>query len=143
MDQATLVNLDIKRGSELLDALDRAKLKVTVALWVYFPEYEDWRLVVSARRFDSLDPRDATVTASLKTHTSTEFRKAASQLRIRELLGRLEIQHQSGPAGGHQVPHIKQRIRRRLGRMHPHRDQHIDQRGPSEDERHDVGRQSA
>ena len=59
MDQATLVNLDIKRGSELLDALDRAKLKVTVALWVYLPEYEDWRLVVSARRFDSLDPRDA------------------------------------------------------------------------------------
>jgi len=59
MDQATLVNLDIKRGSELLDAPDRAKLKVTVALWVYLSEYEDWRLVVSARRFDSLDPRDA------------------------------------------------------------------------------------
>jgi len=54
-----LVNLDIKRGSELLDALDHAKLKVTVALLVYLPEYEDWRLVVSARRFDSLDPRDA------------------------------------------------------------------------------------
>jgi hypothetical protein len=59
MDQATLVNLDIERGSELLEALDRARLKVAVALWVYLPEYEDWRLVVSARRFDSLDPREA------------------------------------------------------------------------------------
>jgi len=59
MDQAALVNLDIERGSELLEALDRARLKVAVALWVYLPEYEDWRLVVSARRFDSLDPREA------------------------------------------------------------------------------------
>ena len=54
-----MVSVDIERGSELLDALDRANLKVVVALWIYFSEYEDWRLVVSARRFDALDPRDA------------------------------------------------------------------------------------
>lgn len=54
-----MVSLDINRGSELLDALERAKLKVGVALWMFSSEYEDWRLVVSARQFDSLDPRDA------------------------------------------------------------------------------------
>ena len=54
-----MVSLDINRGSELLDTLDRAKLKVGVALWMFSSEYEDWRLVVSARQFDSLDPRDA------------------------------------------------------------------------------------
>lgn len=59
MDKAALVSLDIERVSELLEVLERAKLKVGVALWVYLAEYEDWRLVVSARQFDSLDIRDA------------------------------------------------------------------------------------
>ena len=59
MDKAALVSLDIERVSELLEVLERAKLKVGVALWVYFSEYEDWRLVLSARHFDSLDIRDA------------------------------------------------------------------------------------
>jgi len=54
-----MVSLDIERGAALLDALDRAKLKVGVALWAHLAEYDDWRLVVSARRFDSLDLRDA------------------------------------------------------------------------------------
>jgi hypothetical protein len=59
MDKAALVSLDIDRGREVVDALERAKLKVAIALWVYSPEYEDWRLVLSARQFDSLDPREA------------------------------------------------------------------------------------
>jgi len=54
-----MVSLDIDRGAELLCALEHAKLKVGVALWVYLSEYEDWRLVVSARPLDSLDLRDA------------------------------------------------------------------------------------
>jgi hypothetical protein len=54
-----MVSPDMNRGSELLDALERANLKVRVALWMFLSEYEDWRLVVSARQFDSLDPRDA------------------------------------------------------------------------------------
>ena len=59
MDIAALVSLDIERGREVLDALERANLKVSTALWVYSPEYEDWRLVVSARQFGSLGPKDA------------------------------------------------------------------------------------
>jgi hypothetical protein len=54
-----MVSLDIERGAALLGALDRAKLKVAVALWVHLEEYDDWWLVVSARRFDALDLRDA------------------------------------------------------------------------------------
>lgn len=54
-----MVSLDINRGSELVDALERAKLKLGVALWAFLDEYEDWRLVVSARQLDSLYPRDA------------------------------------------------------------------------------------
>ncbi|MBZ5724744.1 MAG: hypothetical protein LAP87_07075 [Acidobacteriia bacterium] len=59
MDKAALVNVELERGAELLDVLDRAHLKVNVALWAYLSEYEDWRLVVSARQFDALGPRDA------------------------------------------------------------------------------------
>lgn len=59
MDKAAMVSIDISRGSELLDILDRAKVKISVALWVFLAEYEDWRLVVSSRQFDSPDPRDA------------------------------------------------------------------------------------
>ena len=59
MDKAAMVSLDITRGSELLDALDRANLKVRVAIWMFLSEYEDWRLVVSARQLDSLNLRDA------------------------------------------------------------------------------------
>ena len=59
MDKAALVSVDLEKGSELLDALDRAKLKVSVALWVYLSEYEDWRSVVPARHFDALGLRDA------------------------------------------------------------------------------------
>lgn len=59
MDKAAVVSLDIDRGAELLAALERAKLRIVVALWAHLYEYGDWRLVVAARQFDSLDPRDA------------------------------------------------------------------------------------
>jgi hypothetical protein len=59
MDKITMVSVDIARSSELLDALDRAKIKVSVAFWAFLSEYEDWRLVVSSRRLDLPDPRDA------------------------------------------------------------------------------------
>ncbi len=31
---------------------DRANIKVSVALWAYLSEYEDWRLIISSRQFD-------------------------------------------------------------------------------------------
>lgn len=54
-----MVSIDVSLGSELLGILDRAKLKVSVAIWMFLSEYEDWRLVVAGRQFDSPDPRDA------------------------------------------------------------------------------------
>ena len=54
-----MVSIDVSLGSELLDILERAKVKVSVALWMFLSEYEDWRLVVAGRQFDSPDPRDA------------------------------------------------------------------------------------
>ena len=59
MDKATMVSIDVSLGAELLEVLDRAHLKVSVALWMYLSEYEDWRLVIAGRPFDSPDPRGA------------------------------------------------------------------------------------
>lgn len=59
MDKATMVSVDISRGAEILAILDRAKVKVNVALLAFLSEYEDWRLVVASRQFDSPDGGDA------------------------------------------------------------------------------------
>jgi hypothetical protein len=59
MDKAALVSIDIEKGAEILKKLDEAGLNVKVALWSYFPEYEEWRLVLAARRFDEIGRFDA------------------------------------------------------------------------------------
>jgi len=59
MDKTAIVSIDIDRGSELLRILDRAKIHVAVALWMFSSEYEDWRLVVAGRQFDTIDLREA------------------------------------------------------------------------------------
>jgi hypothetical protein len=58
MAQALLVSVDIPAGSEILDVLDRAKVKVSVALWAHLSEYEDWRLILAGRQFDALGLRE-------------------------------------------------------------------------------------
>ena len=59
MAKDLLVGLDVEVGARILRALDDAGLKVRVALWAILPEYEDWRLVLSSRKFDAVDLRDA------------------------------------------------------------------------------------
>src|SRR5260370_30909290 len=55
MDKTVLVGgVDFEKGAEILRILDDAGLKISVALWVYLPEYEDWRMVLSSRKFDSV-----------------------------------------------------------------------------------------
>ncbi len=54
-----MVTIDISQGAEILEILDVAQVRVNVALWMFLSEFEDWRLVVSARQLDTADPRDA------------------------------------------------------------------------------------
>ena len=57
MDRASLVNsllsTDIAIGTEILNALNRANIKTSVALWAFLPEYQDWRLVLAGKEFDA------------------------------------------------------------------------------------------
>ena len=54
MDKAALVTVDLAKGTAWLKALDDFGLGISVAMWVYLPEYEDWRFVLSARRLDAV-----------------------------------------------------------------------------------------
>lgn len=54
MDKTALVSFDIEQGEQVIHALEEAGLSPDVALWAVLPEYEDWRLVLSAT---TLDPR--------------------------------------------------------------------------------------
>jgi hypothetical protein len=53
MDKAVLVDFDVKAGAQVVEMLDRTKVRVSVALWAFLPEYQDWRLVLAGRPFDT------------------------------------------------------------------------------------------
>jgi len=52
MDNATLVDFDISTGSQMLVALDKAGLRVKVALWAASSRYEDWKFIIASPKFD-------------------------------------------------------------------------------------------
>ena len=57
--KTTLVSPDIEKGAKILQILDDAGMKVSVALWAFLPDYEAWRLILSARKFDSVGLKEA------------------------------------------------------------------------------------
>jgi len=57
MGKATLVEVDLKKSERIVSALEGQG--VSAALWVVFPEYEDWRFVLASKELDNLDLRDA------------------------------------------------------------------------------------
>jgi hypothetical protein len=56
MGQALLVNVDLDADAEILRIMDRAGAKVSVAAWIVFDEYGDWRLLLSSRQLDAAGP---------------------------------------------------------------------------------------
>lgn len=52
MGEALLVSVDLDIGSQILGILDKAGIKVSVALWAVLEEYNDWRLLLASRQLD-------------------------------------------------------------------------------------------
>jgi hypothetical protein len=50
MAEAVLVSEDVAAGLELVKLLDQAGFPVTAAVWIYFPDAEEWRLVIRTPR---------------------------------------------------------------------------------------------
>ena len=59
MDQATLVREDRVIEAQVLEALDRAGVPVTLCKWNYAPQLEEWQLIVATPWHDSKGPRTA------------------------------------------------------------------------------------
>jgi hypothetical protein len=50
MAETILVNSDIEAGQELVRILDQSGFPVTAAAWIYFPDVQEWRLVIRTPR---------------------------------------------------------------------------------------------
>ena len=59
MDQATLVKEDRVIEAQVLEALDRAGVPVTLCEWNYVPQLEEWQLIIATPWHDSKGPRTA------------------------------------------------------------------------------------
>ena len=58
MDKTTLVVPDFTTGLDLVRALDMSALSISVALWLFSPDHEDWRFVLASRRLDTAEPSE-------------------------------------------------------------------------------------
>lgn len=54
-----LVDIDFKKGERVISALEGAGIRLNVAMWAHFSEYEDWRFVLASKDWDTLDLGDA------------------------------------------------------------------------------------
>jgi hypothetical protein len=59
MATAALVNHDIEVGRRIVATLTRASIPVTVYLWAFVPEREEWQFIVATPLVDSKGPLDA------------------------------------------------------------------------------------
>ena len=57
MDQATLVRSDRIIEAQVLEALDRARVPVTLCEWNYVPQLQEWQLIIATPWHDSKGPR--------------------------------------------------------------------------------------
>ncbi len=56
MATATLVNSDIEIGRQIVAALTRANLPVTVYLWAFVPQLQEWQFIIATPLVDSKGP---------------------------------------------------------------------------------------
>src|SRR5437868_5570376 len=56
MATATLVNSDIEIGRRIVAALTRASIPVTVYLWAFIPQLQEWQFMVATPLIDTKGP---------------------------------------------------------------------------------------
>jgi hypothetical protein len=59
VDKATLVRSDLDIGGQVLVALSRAKIPVTLCDWNYVPELDEWQLIIATPWYDKRGPHEA------------------------------------------------------------------------------------
>ena len=61
MDKKILVDNDIQDAKKLITELDQENFRLQGALWFYFSEGADWKLLFVSPLVDSVGPRTAIV----------------------------------------------------------------------------------
>ena len=69
MDKTLLVGMDVVKSKQLMEALEHGGLKISMALWLYSTEHEDWRLALASRELDPLTPGEAIAKVNLILRT--------------------------------------------------------------------------
>lgn len=59
MGYTALVGLDIAAGEQVVAALEKAGIPISVGLWAVFPEFEEGRVVLASPALDAMEPRAA------------------------------------------------------------------------------------
>lgn len=59
MDKRKLVESDFTNGALLVEQLEQNDFPVHSALWLYDPDNERWRLIISSIKYDLAGPRKA------------------------------------------------------------------------------------
>jgi hypothetical protein len=59
MGKTALVEVDLGKSEKIVSALEEAGVHVALAMWVRFPEYEDWRFVLASKKLDASSLGDA------------------------------------------------------------------------------------
>lgn len=59
MDQTVLVKSDRDVGAQVMEALSRARVPVTLVDWTYVPELDEWQLVIATPWYETRGPRAA------------------------------------------------------------------------------------
>lgn len=71
MDKTVLVEKDIQEGKELIEALDKADFQVQAAMWFYFTDSDEWRLLIASPLVEKNGPKKAySFIQSVLTHLS-------------------------------------------------------------------------
>lgn len=55
MAKETLLESDIEAGARFIEALDRSGKPVDAALWFYYPDLSQWKLLLSSRALEEKD----------------------------------------------------------------------------------------
>jgi hypothetical protein len=51
---------DLVAEGRIIDAISRAKIKITLCEWVFVPQLDEWQLVIATPLYDTLGPGEAT-----------------------------------------------------------------------------------
>jgi hypothetical protein len=90
MDKKILVDRDIEDGKRLIEELDKSKFQLNGALWFYFKDSEEWRLLFVSPLVDTVGPRTCyRIVQSAIADLSVVFRISLEHISVLSPRGRL------------------------------------------------------